>query len=579
MTRDMSYRTSLQWDSLADSAIKFCSDAAAPPMQWIYVVDDAWFHPQGLNVPHAKSDVKNSNGRNTFNEPIFTPAEITFSSWNTGKRTLSNDGDSGSKGQPESDEQQSDLDSSGGGAKKPFADKEIAILLGDLATQRGYGICFCSFEYFWTHYKDEINQPYHAVFFDINHALRGLPQCGDLDEMWRHKLRTTGLYSDRTINVPGLHGWLLHYAMKLGCEPLPRTKIAPSHILLISSNFAQGLEGGSSPPQPEKKPDPQPEKNPASQFGTVTLDIWTKLFDPGNQRSLEGLDPDARMADFGFSPFQKVARSLDSRAEMLKKGFEFFDRTFSKAASWEDLRQRLLKDMLYLWDEHVMGHDAAQADKAKLRGIEWIDATDRDETLVGTHHFATDARPLKITAKSLLAFLRQALRLPHLTLPADTADWRLIYPTSPGVAYLIGIADFYHTMCVPKNGRRKPNVTIVMDTVNGGSLIAVRFHIPTNDVVRLRDISTKEDRIGEPKSGGAVQRLKRKARVLLHYLAPADLQGRQYHNPGCRKSGCSCRNCREVLECGFCGDQGMVTFSSGVDGPNGFVSIGFNKTN
>ena len=437
MTRDMSDPNPSQWESLAGSAIKFCSDAGAPPMQWIYMVDDAWFHPQGLNFANVKKEFENSNGGISFNEPIFSPAEETFTSWNTGKSTLSNDGKSSSKGQSDSDENQEELNKTGGHAKKPFADKEIAILLGDLATERGYGICFCSFEYFWTYYKDEINQPYHAVFFDINHALRGLRQCDELNKIWQEKLQSTGLYSDTTINVPGLHGWLLHYAMKLGCAPLPRTKIAPSHILLISSNFAQGLEGGSSTPQPEKSPDPQPEKNPASQFGTVTLDIWTKLFDPNNKGSLEGLDPDARMADFGFSPFQKVVRSVETRAQMLNKGFEFFDRTFSKAASWEDLRQRLLKDMLYLWDEYVMGHNASQADKAKLRGIEWIDATDRDGTLMGTHHFATDHRPLTITAKSLLVFLRQALRLPQLKLPSGTEDWKLVYPTSPGVAYLI----------------------------------------------------------------------------------------------------------------------------------------------
>ncbi len=529
------------------------------------MVDDAWFHPNGMAFNNAKQEFEKQNSGITFNPPFFKEnAAGKLFSWENRTCAFTPSDDSTKTSQ--SDSEQVDLNPSSTKQAKPFRDGEIAELLGKLATERGYGICFCSFEYFWAHYKDDIDRPYHAVFFDINHALRGLNECKELDDRWKTELGKTDLYSDATINNPGMHGWMLHYAMKLGCAPLLRTTIPPSHILLISSNFAE--QGGSGTPNGDK--------NPATQFGTVTLDIWTKLF--ASSSTPTTFDPDSCMADFGFSPFQKVAEATDDKAEMLTKGFQFFDRTFSKAASWHHFRQALLDDMLLIWRHPLckMGHDACKAEKGKLRASGWIEAKDRDITLAGTHHLHNDGRDLTITAKSLLAFLKQALLLPDLALPHETEDVTLVYPTSPGAAYLIGIGDLYDTMCVLKPNRMKPSVKIVEQFVNGGRMLCVQFWIPLADVANLESIAKKDDKIKDGKTSGAIQAIKRKSRVLLHYLSNSHPNGIQCHGVLCNENPCKCRTCEDVLTNCCCGDQDLVTFSTAQGQVDECISIAFN---
>lgn len=563
----MKQETQTMWDSLARASVFFCADRRARPIQWIFMVDDAWFHPSDTSFDSLERDFIAANPGIPFNQPVFKDkARGKMLSWKCRSVVFTQEAESTITlaGSDEASLEGATLGQQA--SSKPFNDQQIAELVGQLATDGGYGICFCSFEYFWDNYQKSINLPYNAVFFDINHALRGLSSCSELDTKWKEELNKTNLYSDTTINNPGIHGWLLHYAMKLGCTPLPRTTIPPSHILLVSSNFAE--QGGSGTRNGDK--------NPATQFGTVTLDMWTKLFAAG---SSHGLPPEACMADFGFSPFQKVAQSTDTKAEMLKNGFRFFDRTFSKAAKWEHFRKALLDDMLLIWQDNQckMGHDACKMEKWKLRAAGWIDSKDRDLTLAGTHHLTNDGRDLTITAKSLVAFLKQALLLPDLVLPNETEDWTLVIPTSPGVAYLIGIGDLYSTMCVLKDDRMNPVVKIVQESVNGSAMLCVQFWIPQADVTNLETISKNDDKITDGKTSGAIQAIKRKSRVLLQYLSNDLLKRIQRHDVLCRASSCTCRTCEDVLSNCCSHDQPMVTFVSQNGDAAGYISIAFNK--
>jgi hypothetical protein len=565
----MNRNSETMWASLSKAAAFFCADRRALPIQWIFMVDDAWFHPSAIQFETLKDEFDTYNNGIPFNQPIFKDkARGKILSWKCRSVVFNQKAESTATVEQTNEQSQEELGAVQQSPSKPFNDQQIAELVGQLATDRGYGICFCSFEYFWTHYNTKINIPYHAVFFDINHALRGLPSCKELDTKWKEELNKTNFYGDTTINNHGIHGWLLHYAIKLGCEPLLRTAVSASHILLVSSNFAE--QGGSGTPNGDK--------NPATQFGTVTLDMWTKLFTPGSSLALP---PEACMADFGFSPFQKVAQSTDTKAEMLKNGFKFFDRTFSKAASWEHFRKALLEDMLLIWKDPrcLMGHDACKADKSKLRAIAWIETKDRDEQLAGAHHLHNDAaRKCPVTANSLLAFLKQALLLPDLALPEGTEEWTLLYPTSPGVAYLIGIADLYDTMCVLKENRSKPEVKLEIEGTNGSEMLCVRFYIPQSDVPILQTIAGKEDKIKEDKSGGAIQRLMHKAKVLLHHFKNGELNGIQCHKMSCQTNPCQCTNCTEVLNNCCCNKQALVTFRENGN-EQGYISMAFNKRN
>ena len=80
--------------------------------------------------------------------------------------------------------------------------------------------------------------------------------------------------------------------------------------------------------------------------------------------------------------------------------------------------------------------------------------------LPGTHHFYTDNRDATITAKSLLGFLKWALLKPDLALPDCAGTGTCGSTPFPGVSYLIGIADLYDTMCILRDGRSKPEISI-----------------------------------------------------------------------------------------------------------------------
>lgn len=309
--------TSTHWDFLCRAAAKVCRDPARKPFQWIYLVDDAWFHPPEISG-------RNGTESGKLNDPIFDKIHENVQPWAALLPALKGKAQSLTSESGENEELGVDPIES----VKPFNDAEIALLIGEMAVARNYGVCFCSFEYFWTHFESEINRHHNAVFFDINHALR--PASVELQNKWAAELGKVGLFSPTLISQSLLHGWLLHYAMKLGSELLPRRKMSASHVLLISSNFSSigGSSGG---------------RDAASQFGTVTLDIWNNLFKKGSE--IEALVPLGRMEDFGFVPFQKVASSTDEKASMIQKGFEFFDRSFCKEGKWSTIRSLLEHDL------------------------------------------------------------------------------------------------------------------------------------------------------------------------------------------------------------------------------------------
>jgi hypothetical protein len=409
--------------------MKCCEDPNKLPFQWIYLVDDAWFHPEGITFD------------GDLNPPIINEQNLSPIAWEKTKAMLEEKAKS-EQGMSQSEEEEEEI--SGGAAKseKPFNDAEIALLIGNLAVEKGYGICLCSFEYFWDHYEEEINRHYNAVFFDINHALRSKEACKSLNTFWEQKLSETMLYSKTVINSPLIHGWLLHFAIKLGCKNRTRAVMDHSHILLISSRFS--IKDTATDP------------SAAGQFGSVTLDIWTNLFAAGDEARV--IDPNARMADFGFTPFQKVVHSTESKAQMLENGFKFFDRTFSKQGQWSTIRKLFQQDLAWArgnasdYEGIHFDESSAESARGQLRWTGWI--SDWQSDLKGAYDERANS-----SAMSMGLFLRilkasavkgmQALQLPN----ECCQEFSVEFPKKPEIEVIAHILDFADALSAAREDR------------------------------------------------------------------------------------------------------------------------------
>jgi hypothetical protein len=421
--------TSNHWDFLSTAAAKVCRDQARKPLQWIYLVDDAWFHPPGISG-------NKGTGSEKLNDPIFNEINHDVQQWATLLPVLQ--GKAKSLTPELTDHEELGVDPVE--SVKPFNDAEIALLIGEIAVARNYGVCFCSFEYFWTHFESEINRHHNAVFFDINHALR--PASVDLQNKWATELGKVGLFSSGLISQSLLHGWLLHYAMKLGSKLIPRRKMSASHVLLISSNFSST---GS----------PSGGRDAASQFGTVTLDIWNNLFKEGN--NIEAFVPLGRMEDFGFVPFQKVASSTDEKASMIQKGFEFFDRSFRKEGRWLTIRSLLEHDLVLARSRakdntgsRIHFEHSNEDVKGELLWCSWIGESWLEDLKMAYDSVATAQAPtvdlfMRIVGASAIP------GLDHLTVKVEHVARKLKFPKAPAIEVIGRILDFCDALA-PNHG-------------------------------------------------------------------------------------------------------------------------------
>lgn len=473
------------WESLCGAAIFCCKVPENKPFQWIYLVDDAWFHPQGIDLKGAETPLQ---------PPIFDEPSLSPVPWNHAKEKLESKAQGmAAAHQGNREEEEEEIVGPGVKIEKPFNDAEIALLLGNLAVERGYGICFCSFEYFWTHYTDEINRPFNAVFFDINHAIRGVAACGNLDVRWKDELKATGLYPDKVIANPLLHGWLLHYAIKLGCKTHCRSVIDHSHILLISSNFSSKESTG--------------DRSAAGQFGTVTLEIWNQLFSAKDGgKDTEEIAPDARMADFGFTPFQKVARSTDDKAEMLTKGFDFFDRSFSKQGGWKTIKVMYERDL-----EWAKENAKSDADPTRIHFEAWKHSNCRP-FLLWTSWLRTDGKwlsdlkgaydsvdPRSLPTVDLFVRIVKSSGIhwaKDLVVPNGFSGWALEFPRAPEIEIITRIIDFLSSLTPipgvmvikgdPSSGRRKdPEISLRVE--EDTNRLILQISMPERGVSKLKE--------------------------------------------------------------------------------------------
>jgi hypothetical protein len=487
------------YEQFKELSVTVCKDNAQKPLQWIYAVDDAWLHPADFKIA---DDIKN---------PVFTtPGSVTLDEWTSRHQAIfarkkvnqEDDGDLEFKPKAVTNEKENEGDANVANTLIEYA------LLGKYRstppsassesdpTWNDYGVCFCSFEYFWDNFK-VINQPFNAVIFDLNHALRN---SGDLTTAWSRKLKATSLFGDTNIDLKNLHGWMCHFAAKLGRIDNLHCRIDPNHILILSSNLmgARASDGTES-------------MQAFQQYATIQRDLWEHISETDTL-----LLPNSHIIDFSFCPLPKNIEGIDKNARLLDKGLEIFDRTFSKLTSWAYQREALLRDIVTLWHENATTY--AQGHFNQSTEIHEVSPAMMFDGWIYRPNYLNDYRAIAFfddriacfSEDSFLELLDRAMPLSKVqwTRPAyDTPGPHLNLPMRPGGAFIVALLDFIHAVAAVKNlvTHSAPKVEYLR---NGGSSV-LKITLNATGVAILSGIHTNggDNPFSNPaKAGDAIQR-------------------------------------------------------------------------
>jgi hypothetical protein len=453
-TKSMHPMSKNAFAALSQLACPVCIDPNRPPAQWIYAVDDAWLHfgCDGLN-------------EGSLFENIATTASSASSPINIGdaKIILAR----------EITAIQSSTPSLSGSTQASFNDKKHpdqipAETLLDFISQhpdQNYGICFCTFEYFWEH-VETINHPQNAVFFDIRHQLMESDHNSDLKTQWGKALAATKVFPKPEWNSLGIQ---IYFAFKLGLHPkAPECKIDHNHLLILSSNlFGSESENGKTD---------KDRANSLLSFSAIQTAIW-KIAAEVRKAITEGKNGDPKLAglldrkgtDYTFIPMPK--HKLD---DLFETALAIFHNSFRKAAGWDFKLERLRLDMDSLWKNpnyhENWGHIGATSSKLnELKSSSWLpsDANIRYEDVRGVY-LAQWRIEHGIFVKTFDDFLRHATDFGTVdfeSFPEGLANARLELPTRPGLLAMLAMADFLRALAEAKTGegQKQPKVSWAMD--------------------------------------------------------------------------------------------------------------------
>ena len=491
------------------------------PIQWIYAVDDAWFHPVGWALEVAVLDKQRN--------PVFEAAPPLFPNLRgslvvgTGKVALhsipsreNNGRQRTGQGQTLTPQQQlaSALQS-----KHPdaFTAKSLVEFI-QLQHKESfdYGLCFCTFEYFQENIA-AINRPQNAVFLDIRHALadarnkvgNGTQDQGNLADAWSKLLKATNLFftSGKAFDNFEMSklGWYLHYALKFNRiasgAPGSRCEVQDNHILIISSAINPQAGTPSGP-------------GVMSEYTQVQTEIWEALKAASNT---EGITPDR----FTFSPIPK--------GDKLETGLAIFNNSYKDAANWEVTRTLLLEDMMLLWNKAQEGHHSHTNFSLvidELRCYRWVGPLNANDNGLRGIHYCSKVNNInehteQLTAKSLFAFLRMAspMACSQMTLPTECNDWELRAFTNPCLSALIGIGDLIRELSRVEGhaNRSLPSVSLEAGNDSCGPVVVVKINTAAAEAMEAIAAGNYTGRKGT--THDAMHRLVFGSVVLLHHLS------------------------------------------------------------
>lgn len=437
------------YEDLAKLALFVCQDPSKPPAQWIYAVDDAWLH-NGVDKLPALFDLKKINGGVTQSAPVTIEKAKTFYYTEPASRDkATTHGLSGGVSAP--------LDGRNHSDKIPA--ETLLNFIADRPDQN-YGICFCTFEYFWEMAK-VINQRQNAVFFDIRHQLMETDTNADLKSKWEEKLRSTKIF--QTPNVESL-GIQIYFAFKLNLHPSAGDcRINPNHLLILSSNLFGNEDMKRTPV--------------LKSFSDIQKTIWDKAAKAhekaGAERPDDGPSHLAKLLEYEPTRFTFFPIPKQETGGLFKTALAIFHNSFRTAASIDAKLDALWHDMGVAWKGYDWGHFKSNNGEyehrsAELHSFSWLfgDDDEKQASLRGIYHAVwKEEKASAISVRTFAEFLKWHCEPDSVKfVPFNEKNGRVTrisLPTCPGVFFGLGLVHFLRNLAAPKDGetRQKPEVT------------------------------------------------------------------------------------------------------------------------
>lgn len=433
------------YDNLAALALRVCADATKPPSQWIYAVDDAWLHHGNgemqplFGVPNGKQNWENviSISDAEAKMPKAAPAATNGGGNAYGATT------------------------SAPIHANEHADKVPAKTLLEFITShlhQNYGVCFCTFEYFWQNAKD-INQAHNAVFFDIRHQLMAADTKSDLKTKWKDALSKTGVFDNPDATSLGIQ---VYFAFKLGLHPeAVECRIDHNHLLILSSNlFGSERENGKTD---------NDRANALLSFSAIQTAIWKKAA-AAREALKTGNGADSKLAclleregtDYTFIPMPK--HKSDG---LFETALEIFHNSFRNAASFDSKLAALWHDMELAWRNYDWGHflntnGTYQHQSAPLHSFSWLlgNEDEKQAALRGIYHAAwKEEKASAISVRSLTEFLKWHCEPNSVTFTPFTEQngsvTSISLPTCPGILFALAMVCFLRQLATQKQNENR----------------------------------------------------------------------------------------------------------------------------
>lgn len=489
------------FDALSKLALRVCVDPGKHPSQWIYTVDDAWLHNgcAGLDEgPLFKQTPCYDTG-----QPLVIDVSTAKSYFKLDTATAKGDS-------PDL------LVSAGVTDDRPHPDSVPAETLLDFISEhsdRNYGICFCTFEFFWENVKS-INLPQNAVFFDIRHKLMDKDNKSDLKEKWGERLSETKVFVTPKWDALGIQ---IYFAFKLGLHgQATQCKVDHNHLLILSSNLF-GNESENGREKDENGKTGEDRANALLSFSAIQTEIWKKAAEV--KRSMaRGEDGDRKLAglldrkgtEYTFIPMPK--HRTDG---LFETALAILHNSFREAADWKFKMERLRHDMESLWSDprphEEWGHVGPTSAKlTELKSCDWLppEMSNRQQDVRGAYLVQWRIES-GVLIKTFDDFLRHAVDFGSVNfspLHDDLGKRRIELPTRPGILFMLSIAEFVRALAEkqPDKGQVTPNIDWEEQTE---LKLVIRLSDAEDQVNNLAQLLFDEGEGGSP--GGSAATLRR----------------------------------------------------------------------
>ncbi|MBE0541754.1 MAG: caspase family protein [Verrucomicrobia bacterium] len=427
------------FETLAKMHLRIFVHQEKRPFQWIYAVDDSWFWPSNWSLKISETEWKSVIDERLSDKEVA----IGTTSISEESHLVARKAGSVTPLIVSSAAEGDDLSILKASLNKPNIDdattakKLIEFIQRSSEAGMSYGLCFCSFEYFWKN-AASIDLPHNAVFFDLSHQLaqNGTDNGSRLNvaKDWEALLNGCDLFTtERNEYDMTRLGWYLHYALKFGKAgngngdgSRLQSRLYSDHILIISSAIAGDAQNG---------------RDAIGEYLQIQNAIWTKL-----GANSTGIRP----GHFTFAPLPKVFTDV-----RFTTALNIFSNSFRYAASWDNKLAMLKEDMLWLWKEKQWGHltcgDKRENLIPRLKWADWISPVENEDFLMdlcGLYHL--DKRDcLSVTGTTLCDFFRYSIPECNVVVNGH-GNIRYSLPSRPGIAVLIGIVHFFHQLSKKK---------------------------------------------------------------------------------------------------------------------------------